>query len=272
VSVKIAALFKKQRPLIMGILNLTPDSFSVGDPEADVSLFLRHAETMFAAGCDVLDVGGESTRPGAAEVTAAEELKRILPFLQAFRKQHPDFPISLDTKKYEVAKALLPYQIDIINDVSFLADTRLAHLAGEQGLFYVLMHTRGTPQTMVGLTDYPEGLLPTIFSEINIRLQRLAEIEFPRDQVILDPGFGFAKTPEQCRAMMDSLGLWRQHYSQPLLLGISRKRFLQLYTGENRPQERDAISASLARQAVQAGFNIVRTHAVTETRQALTAS
>lgn len=258
-SHKFAALLKSRCPLVMGILNLTPDSFSDGDPGADLPLFLNRAEQMLVDGCNVIDVGGESTRPGASEVTVDEEMQRVLPFLQAFRKRHPDFSLSLDTKKYEVARAAVSYKIDIINDVSFLADERLASLARENDQFYILMHSRGTPQTMMGLTDYPQGLLPTIFSEIDDKLARLENIGFPRDCVILDPGFGFAKTPEQCRGMMDSLPLW-QRYGQNLLIGISRKRFLQLYTGENRPQDRDDISAKLALQAVDAGFKIIRTH------------
>lgn len=265
---QFAELLKSPSPLIMGILNLTPDSFSDGDPKAGLPLFLNRAEQMLADGCHVLDVGAESTRPGAAEVMVDKELQRVLPFLQAFRKRHPDFPLSLDTRKYEVAQAATPYKIHIINDVSFLADERLAILAKENGQFYVLMHSRGTPQTMTGLTDYPQGLLPTIFSEIDDKLARLDKLGFPKECVILDPGFGFAKTPEQCREMMGSLPLW-QRYSQNLLIGISRKRFLQLYTGENQPQDRDEISAKLALQAVAAGFKIIRTHKVGVTREVL---
>lgn len=260
-----AKVLEQKKPVIMGILNLTPDSFSDGNPNADVTCFLNRAQQMLAEGCHVLDVGGESTRPGALELSVQDELNRVLPFLEAFRKLHPDFPLSLDTKKHEVALAAARYKVDVLNDVSFLKDERLLNVAHEYNQHYVLMHARGTPQTMTALTDYPEGLLPTIFSEIRERLVRLEKLGFPAEHVILDPGFGFAKTPEQCVAMMAELELW-QEFKLPLLLGISRKRFLQFYTGENEPRQRDAISAKLAARAVQAGFQIIRTHNVKMTR------
>lgn len=257
-------LLSTGKPILMGILNLTPDSFSDGDPDANPEFFLRRARQMMRDGCDILDLGGESTRPGADQVSVEQELDRVLPFLELFRRHFGDFPVSLDTKKYEVAREASRYGIQVINDVSFLSDERLLDVAKEHNQYYVLMHSRGTPQIMTGLADYPDGLLSTIFSEIDARLQRIREAGFLPDHVILDPGFGFAKTPEQCREMMDNLDEWRR-FKEPLLIGISRKRFLQLYTGENAPVERDVISAELSLKAIHAGFRIVRTHDVPRT-------
>lgn len=254
----------------MAILNLTPDSFSDGKPGASAQDFLNQAQILIEQGADILDIGGESTRPNALSVSACEEVKRVVSFLEIFRKKYPDFPISLDTKKIEVAKAALPYDISIINDVSFLSDIRLAELARDQGRRYVLMHARGDSQTMTKLTDYPEGLIAGIVSEIGEKLKILDKLNFPTKNLILDIGFGFAKTPEQCVELMQNLEVWCQ-FDLPLLFAISRKRFLQNYTGENQPHERDTISAELCKLAVRSGFSIIRTHNVDLTLKALSA-
>lgn len=258
-------------PVVMGILNLTPDSFSDGIPGATQADFLRKAETLMRDGADILDIGAESTRPGAEPVATAEEIGRLRPFLKLFRAHYPAFPLSLDTRKFAVAETLIGFGIGIINDTSFLADSRLAELAKAYGIAYVLMHSRGTPQTMAGLTDYAGELPEALFSDFLARLGQLLEIGLSPRAVILDPGFGFAKTSEQCRLMMARLPAWHDLRREagakteadfPLMLGISRKRFLQLYTGENAPEARDAISAELAAHAYRAGFRIVRTHNV----------
>lgn len=261
--------------LCMGILNLTPDSFSDGLPGALLQDFLDKAECLIDQGADILDVGGESTRPGAKLITLEEEKKRVLPFLEKFRKTYPDFPISLDTRKYEMAKHALEYQIQIINDTSFLADVRLLQLAKDHNLSYVLMHSRGKPQNMVNLVDYGSDFLKGIFLEIKSKLIEIQNLDFPTENLILDPGFGFAKTPEQSKEMMEKIEQWSQFLSEfysekirpQLMIGISRKRFLQKYIGESEPIERDKISAELAVQAMQKGFVIVRTHNVALTRE-----
>lgn len=255
----------------MAILNLTPDSFSDGRPEASIQDFLEDAEQKMAAGAHILDIGGESTRPVSyginPGVDAEEEKQRVLPFLKAFRKRHPNFPISLDTRKYEVALAAMPYGIHYLNDVSFLEDVRLAELAKHSGCHYVLMHTRGNPDQMDDLTNYGLDLFHTLKQEVQAKLQILADMGFPQEKLVLDPGFGFAKTPEQCQELMQNLAFWQQ-FECDLLLGISRKRFLSLHLGDVSPVEKDPLSAKLAADAVSQGFGILRVHNVQATREA----
>lgn len=245
----------------MGILNLTPDSFSDGNPSADTGFFLDKAEQLIAEGAHILDIGGESTRPHAKPVSLEEERARVIPFLKIFRKKRPDFLISLDTKKLELAKECLEYRIDILNDVSFLADERFIDLVKQTGVYYVLMHSRGDSQTMMGLTDYPEGVVQGISQDFEKKISLLKQKNFPMEKLILDLGFGFAKTPAQCVELMKDLPVW-QKFKLPLLFGVSRKRFLQEYTGPNEPLDRDEISAELAVTAWESGFQVVRTHNV----------
>ncbi len=255
---------------IFAILNLTPDSFSDGAPQGGVADFLERARRLIAEGADVLDIGGESTRPDSAPVSLDEEKNRVLPFLQAFRTEFPQFPLSLDTKKYEIALAAMSYGIQYLNDVSFLADPRLAVLAKHSHLNYILMHTRGNHRQMQANSDYPQGLLPTLRSEIHERLRALHDLDFPQQRLWLDPGFGFAKTPEQCVELMEHLEFW-QAFDLPLMLGVSRKRFLQKYVGETQPVDRDAISAECAQKAFLSGFRAFRVHNVALTKKTLTA-
>ncbi|MBU0504520.1 MAG: dihydropteroate synthase [bacterium] len=256
------------QPIIMGIVNLTPDSFSDGMPQASTRDFLTKANKLIKEGCDILDIGGESTRPDATPVSLKEEKKRVLDFLNLFRSEHPDFPISLDTKKYDVAQEAMKYNIAVLNDVSFLSDSRFLHLAKQNKAYYVLMHTRGTPQTMMQLTSYPDGLIETIHKELTAKLLIIEKEEFPKDKLIIDLGFGFAKNPEQCVTLCTTLNHW-QCFNLPLLFGVSRKRFIQKYTGENEPFSRDNQSAALAKIAFNNGFQIIRTHNVELTKKVL---
>lgn len=250
----------------MGILNLTPDSFSDGHPSADPGFFLGKAEHLMAEGAHILDIGGESTRPNATPVSLEEERARVLPFLKTFRKKYPDFLISLDTKKFDLAQECLEYRVDVLNDVSFLADERFVDLVKQSGVYYVLMHARGDSQTMTRLTEYPNGVVEDISQEFEKKILFLKQKNFPMEKLILDLGFGFAKTPEQCVELMKNLSVW-QKFQLPLLFGVSRKRFLQEYTGPNEPLDRDQISAELALKASQSGFQMIRTHNVTLTKK-----
>lgn len=259
-------LIQSRVPIYMGILNLTPDSFSDGLPDAQTEDFLTKAEGLMAEGAHILDLGGESTRPNADPVSVEHEMDRVLPFLRAFRKKYPDFPISVDTKKYQVAKAACAHNIQVINDVSFLSDPRMVELCTENQCYYVLMHSRGDSQTMMGLTDYDDALISNIFKECDLKIQEYAKLNGVLERLVFDLGFGFAKTPNQCVELMEKIAFW-QKISTPKLLGVSRKRFLQKYVGENHPQDRDLISAQLALKAYNAGFSIIRTHNVALTKK-----
>jgi len=268
------ALLKKPKPLVMGILNVTPDSFSDGLPNAKATDFLARAEMLLQDGADILDVGAESTRPGASLLSVDEEIRRLRPFLEAFRVRHPNFALSLDTRKTAVAKTLAEFDFSLINDTSCLADPRLAEVAAKANAGYVLMHSRGTPETMTALTAYEGDIPKAVFCELENRVAVLKSLNFPFQNLVIDPGFGFAKTMEQCRSMMDKIGLWMEfsHSLDPinppvLLFAVSRKRFLQFYVGEKSPIERDQISAVLAKEACQTGFQIIRTHNVSLTKQ-----
>ena len=273
----LEAVSQASHPIIMGIVNVTPDSFSDGVPDGAVSDFLAKATQLIDDGAHILDIGGESTRPYQSlkgfsdsprdlRLSEQKEKQRVLPFLKAFRDRYPDFPLSLDTKKYGVAQEAMPYGIDIINDVSCAADENLVKLAYDHGCDYVLMHSRGDQSNMIYLTDYDEGVVEGVKKELSLKLQKLTQMGWTPNRLILDPGFGFAKTPEQCREMMAKIETWSS-LNHPLLFGVSRKRFLQLYTGESRPEERDEISAQLAQKAFGSGFDIIRTHNVALTRE-----
>ncbi|HSR40845.1 MAG TPA: dihydropteroate synthase, partial [Longimicrobiales bacterium] len=183
------------RPRIMGILNLTPDSFSDGGELASVDDALLRAEAMVAAGAGILDVGGESTRPGAPEVPADVEMRRILPFLRAAAGRLP-VPISVDTRKAEVARAAVDAGASIVNDVSGLAhDPAMAPTVAELGVGVVIMHMRGTPRTMVRRTDYGD-VVEEVMAELSARVRSAREAGVDRARIVVDPGIGFAKTPE----------------------------------------------------------------------------
>lgn len=268
----ITSLLAEHRPLLMGILNLTPDSFS-GDGKIDVQSQLASALQLIADGADILDVGGESTRPQASPVSSDDEIQRILPFLTLFRRTHRNFPISLDTTKAEVARvAASAGLIQIINDVSFLRNPELAEIAQDKQLWYVLMHARGTPLNMDTLCDYSEGISSGVAGEIQ---QKLAELKhlMPMNRVILDPGIGFAKTSLQSKTLYDELASL-QVFSLPVLLGLSRKRFLTDLGAPISPvQDRDELSAKLSVNAALAGSaQILRVHNVALTKKILTDS
>ena len=257
------------RPLVMGILNTTPDSFSDGGVHVSVETAAAHARRMIAEGADWIDVGGESTRPGAAPVPAEEELRRVVPVVRAIR-HFSDIPISVDTSKASVADAALESGADAVNDVTALADPEMADVVRESGAGVVLMHGRGTPRTMDALTTYgPEGVAAAVGRELLARVDTALGAGIAREAICLDPGFGFAKTNEQNEELLRDLGRVAA-LGFPLLVGVSRKRFIaarMAARGEDPdpPDVRDAESAAVAAEAVRLGAHIVRVHNVAAT-------
>jgi dihydropteroate synthase len=251
----------------MGVLNLTPDSFSDGGRLRDLDAVLRRAEQMIEAGAALLDVGGESTRPDATFVPEAEELRRVLPAVNALSRQFT-VPISIDTRKAEVARAALDAGASIVNDVSALSfDPNMAEVAAGTGAGVVLMHTRGTPVEMRGFAHYDEGVEVEVEQELREAISRALSAGIERDAIVLDPGIGFAKTGEQSvrlLARLDSLAA----LGFPILVGPSRKSFL----GEilDLPLEDRVLGTAVAcALAYVRGARIFRVHDVAEAVQAL---
>jgi len=246
-------------PKVMGILNITPDSFYRESRTRDVKPALEQAERFLREGADLLDVGGWSSRPGAAPVSIEEEVSRIQPVIKALKKQYPNSVISVDTARSEVAKVALCEGADVINDAAGGQDEALFPLIAEHKAAYVLMHTRGTPQTMQGLTEY-ENILQEVTQFFQQKLERLAAAGV--QDVILDPGFGFAKTSAQGFELLQKLESLQQ-LGYPLLVGVSRKSMIYK-TLENTPQEALNGTTALHVHALKHGASILRVHDVRE--------
>ena len=255
-----------QRPLVMGIVNVTPDSFSDGGRFTDAERALAHAEEMVAAGADLLDVGGESTRPGAAPVDPGQERARVLPVIRLL-KARLSVPVSVDTRRAEVARAALEEGAEVVNDVSALADPGMGPLVAEHGAGVVLMHMRGTPQTMQQDPRY-DDVAGEVAAELGDALRRAGAAGIADDSVVVDPGIGFAKTAEhnlELIARLETLsGLGR-----PVLLGPSRKSFIGTLLGGLPPEERGVGTAAACVAGLLHGARIFRVHDVGVVRQAL---
>ena len=253
------------RPLIMGILNVTPDSFADHGRHFDHAAALDHARRLVAAGADILDVGGESTRPFAEPVPLEEELRRVIPVIAALAPEIP-IPISIDTYKASVARAALDAGAAIINDISALRfDPALAPLAAAARVPVVLMHMQGTPRDMQQDPRYHDlmGEITAFFRE---RLEFAVGQGIPRELIILDPGLGFGKTQEHNLEVIRRLAEF-QELGCPLLLGPSRKAFIGHLTGQPAGPERDVGTLAALAASVQRGAKIVRTHNVAYARQ-----
>jgi dihydropteroate synthase len=258
------------RPVILGILNLTPDSFSDGGrflaPEAAVA----QADRLVADGAAILDLGGESTRPGSDPVPESEELARVIPVLQALVRRHPGIPVSIDTVKAGVARAAIDAGAAIVNDVSaFRLDPAMARTAAESGAGAILMHSRGTVSTMARLdhAEYAPDVVTAVRAELRIALERAVAAGVAQDRIVLDPGFGFAKTAEQNLLLSDRLAALVS-LGRPLLVGPSRKRFLGSVTGRE-VADRDVATAAACLVAYERGARLFRVHNVAVTRDAL---
>ena len=250
----------------MGILNVTPDSFSDGGRFRHAGPALARAREMAAAGADLLDVGGESTRPGAAEVDAGEELERVLPVIQAIRSEL-DVPVSVDTRKAGVARAALEAGAEVVNDVSALGDPAMADVAATAGAGLVLMHMRGTPATMQSHASYMD-VAAEVAAELTPPLARARAAGVAEGCIVLDPGVGFAKTAEQNVELIARLGVLAR-LGYPLLLGASRKAFIGGLLGGIPAHERDAGTAGACVAGLARGARIFRVHDVRAARHAL---
>lgn len=249
----------------MGILNVTPDSFADGGVRFDRSRAVEDGRRMIEEGADILDVGGESTRPGAEPVPADEELRRVLPVVEALAGDGRA-PVSVDTYKAEVARATVRHGASIVNDISALQyDEELADVVRESGAALVLMHNRGRSRDMYGQAAYRD-VAGEIVRELESAVARAVAAGVPREAIILDPGLGFAKRADHSYAALANLPRLTA-LDRPILSGPSRKSFLKEAVGEVPPAERDWGTAAAVAASVLLGAHIVRVHAVREMAQ-----
>jgi dihydropteroate synthase len=254
------------RPRLMAVLNVTPDSFSDGGRFLDPAAAVAQARAMAAA--DILDIGGESTRPGAAEVAAADEVARVVPVIAALRSGGVTTPVSVDTRKSEVARAALAAGADLVNDVAALTyDAGLGPLVAEAGVPLVLMHAQGSPATMQTDPRYDDVLLD-VYDWLAERVDFAVAAGISRDRIVVDPGIGFGKTVGHNLALIRGLSLFHG-LGCAVLLGASRKRFIGTLADEPQADRRGpgTIAATLA--GLAQGVQIHRVHDIPETRQAV---
>ncbi|MGC8719942.1 MAG: dihydropteroate synthase [Thermodesulforhabdaceae bacterium] len=247
------------RTLVMGVLNVTPDSFSDGGQFYRIERAIERAREFIDAGADIIDIGGESTRPFSDPIPLEEELARTIPVIEAIRS-FSDIPISIDTTKAEVARRALAAGADIVNDVSALRfDPEMAHVVADSGVPVVLMHMQGTPKTMQQNPHY-DCLFGEIISFLQERIQYAVREGIKRDQIIVDPGIGFGKNVTHNLRLIRDLGLLNV-LERPILLGLSRKRFIGAVL--NRPVEERELGTAVANTVgIMAGAHIVRVHDV----------
>ena len=260
-----ARLFEGAGPFLMGVVNATPDSFSDGGRSFALDAAVAHAERLAREGADLVDLGGESTRPGAAPVGAEEERRRVVPVIERLRARGFPVPISVDTRTGSVARAALEAGADLVNDVSGLADPALAAAVAAAGVPVVVMHMRGTPADMAGRAGYAD-LLAEVAAELRQGLARAVAAGIGEDRVILDPGLGFAKTPAQTVTLLARIGELKA-LGRPLLVGPSRKRFIGELTGAPVEARLPGTLAAVT-ACVLAGVEFVRVHEVAAARQA----
>lgn len=251
------------KPQLMGIVNATPDSFYDGDPQNNLASLMAKCKDYVQGGADILDIGGESTRPSATPVSADEEEARVLPLISAVRREWPKIPISLDTVKIPVALAGLKAGVHIINDVSGTPDKEMFKLVKDFNAQIVVMHTRGTPQTMQSQTQYGD-LLGEIKDFLARKIDEAVSCGIAKQNVIIDVGFGFAKTREQNYELLKHLAFFKD-LGVRMLVGLSRKTFLSQKCEGAPKRKAQTLAANLV--ALQNGADILRVHDVKETRK-----
>jgi dihydropteroate synthase len=247
-----------QRTYLMGILNVTPDSFSDGGQFLTPTAAIAQAQTLVEAGINILDVGGQSTRPNATDLPLAAELERVLPVIEAIRS-YTDVPISVDTTKAAVAKAAIMAGADIVNDISGATyDSEMLSTVAALGVPIILMHIRGTPQTMQQQTDYAD-LVGEILAFLQQRVDAAVQAGITRSKIAIDPGIGFAKTGTQNVELLQRLTAF-QMLGCPILVGPSRKSFIGQILNQPDPKARVWGTAAACCGAIAGGTDILRVH------------
>lgn len=263
------------QPHIMGILNVTPDSFSDGGQFNAIDKAVAHCKDMMEAGATIIDIGGESTRPNAEAVATDEEVQRVVPVVTAIRQQLNDIWLSIDTSNPEVIQAAFDAGADIWNDVRALKREGAAEMAANLDIPVMLMHMRGEPTTMNNLAQYND-VISEIITELQLRINEVTSVGVKRENIIIDPGFGFAKDYEHHLALLSKLTSL-QMLGLPMMFGVSRKRFLAEVLANSgiealvstQAVERDVVGAAAGLLALQQGASIIRTHNVAMMQQAV---
>ena len=268
------------QPHVMGILNVTPDSFSDGGQFTAIDSAITHAKDMIGAGATIIDIGGESTRPNAAAVSTEEEVQRVVPVVKAIRQQlgslSKDIWLSIDTSNPIIMQAAFEAGADIWNDVRALKREGAAEMAAKLDIPVMLMHMRGEPTTMNNLAQY-DDVIKEVSTELTARIAEVTSLGVKREKIIIDPGFGFAKNYEHHCALLSQLERL-QTLGLPMMFGISRKRFLAEVLSKSGVEalantqalERDAVGTAAGIFALQQGASIIRTHNVAMMQQAVT--
>lgn len=259
----------KKGPLLMGVVNVTPDSFSDGGDFLDPQMAIHHALRLLEEGADILDIGGESTRPGAEAVTLAEEQRRILPVIKGIKEQCPNAVISVDTRNAETMQKSIECGADVINDVSALThDPQSVSVISEAQIPVILMHMQGTPETMQNRPKYSD-VVSDIIDYLSERIAVCEQSGIVRDKIICDPGIGFGKTLENNLNILKNLDKFHV-LGCPILLGASRKSFIEKLIPGTSADQRLAGSLASAIKGLEQGIQLFRVHDVQETKQAFT--
>jgi dihydropteroate synthase len=255
-------------PVLMGILNVTPDSFSDGGLHNDPDLAVQTAKDMVAKGAGLIDIGGESTRPGAALVATDEETSRTAPVIHALRRAGVTTPISIDTRKSSVGQAALETGADLVNDVSgFTFDPDLAQVCAKQYAPVCIMHAQGDPETMQDNPQYSNVVLD-VYDFLETRITELVQLGISRDGIIVDPGIGFGKTQSHNLEILNRISIFHS-LGVPILLGASRKGFIGKIGNEPRAEKRASGSIGVALAAIAQGVQVIRAHDVADHAQAI---
>ncbi len=251
-----------KRTYLMGILNITPDSFSDGGNFLKIDIALYHAKKMINEGVDIIDIGGQSTRPGAHKITSEEELERVIPIIRAIRRES-SIPISIDTTNSEVVLKAVKEGADIVNDISGGSfDKEMFSTVSTLRVPIIIMHTRGTPETMqtnLGYNDLVQDIIKWLTQKIEIAV----EAGIDKNHLIIDPGIGFAKNSKQNIELLQKLSSFHI-LETPMLLGVSRKNFIGEILAENNPKKRIFGTAAACCSAIVNGVDILRVHDVAQ--------
>lgn len=250
----------QQKFLIMGVINITPDSFSDGGRFYDVEAALRQADQLRADGADILDIGAESTRPGSLPISVEEERERLEPLLKRLAARSHKTVLSLDTYKPELMRLGIDHGVEVINNIRGLVDAKTLRFLADQQVTYLAMHCHGEPQTMQEHPLSAEEAVQDVSTFFAKTSETLGEAGFPSERIWLDPGIGFGKTDQANLKLLTRAAYFSRQYN--LAVGISRKGFIGRMTGIQRPEDRDPSTKMLEWMLAEAGVKVIRTHDV----------